>query len=292
MTLCFVWLIADVIHKYILVSPPERKHDKPSSIWEFFQSIQIPLFCFLVMGVYQYCLTFGNLTDYIIHAPRGTSFFASNREGILSLCGYTPLYLLAEWFSGRYFFTHSSNRNTNILTSASHTMKKDCDPTLVKTQNEEEYQQNCTILQVLLVASGICGVGWYLSAVLLQPTSRRLTNMSFVFMILCLAPLMLAALLVTDMLGRHFTLLQGDRLLADQKRKGGDVLQKLPSTTMELMSKHQLVVFMIANVLTGAINMSMQTLYIPDHFASMIICGYMIVVVLSSWMYDKHFHAS
>jgi glucosaminylphosphatidylinositol acyltransferase len=276
-TLCAVWLIADVMHRYVVVS---------SSVWKCLQSIQIPLFCLVVMSVYQYFLTFGDLTDFILHAPRGSSFFASNREGILSLCGYTPMYLMSEWFSGRYFFNQipvclsTSNNNSMSPTCNSDDGYDDNK----HTKKNEEYQQNYKHMQALLAASAVCGVGWWLSAATLQPTSRRLTNMPFVFMILCLASLMLVALLVVDMAGRYFA-----RVSAGVNSCAGAVAPRLPITTMEIFSKHQLVVFMIANLLTGAVNMSMKTLDISDNLAFCIVFGYITVVVVSSWIFDKRF---
>lgn len=299
MTLCFVWLIADVVHKFILLPIPQepetlietdKKSAKPakqSFVCEFVQALQIPLLCMVVMSIYQYCLLFRGLTDYIINAPRGSSFFASNREGILSLCGYTPMYLMAEWFSGHYFFNQSANKSTKSTNNINMTTNE-------FPKINDAYVQNYDQLRALLIAFGVCGIGWFLSATMLQPTSRRLTNMPFVLMILCLAALMLAALLSVDILGQYFTVSlrrRAENYASNLNSYRSDEGVRLPSTTMEIMSKHQLVVFMIANVATGAVNMSIHTLYIPDHLALLIISGYMTVVIVFSWMFDRYIYS-
>ena len=83
-TLFFTWLVADVIH----YSCPR---------------IIIPYLSILILIIYQYMLSTTELTNYIFNANRN-NFFSSNREGILSLFGCIPLYLLSEVFSYYYFF--------------------------------------------------------------------------------------------------------------------------------------------------------------------------------------------
>ena len=265
-TLCCVWLIADFVHKYLFTSRPDTSLGR----W------QLPVLCFALMGFHQYNLTFGGLTEYILHANRTSSFFAANREGILSLFGYVPIYLLSEWFSARYFFSNSSNDVTTTTTCS--------DSKEMNSKSIQKHKVMMRILRQILIASTACGIGWYVSAVILQPTSRRLCNMPFTFMILCLASLMLAALLVVDTIGDF---LWRSKLARCKSKE----LVRLPSTTMEIMSKHQLVVFMIANLLTGAVNMSMKTLYVPDDRAFLIICAYIFTVVFFSWKFDERFYA-
>ena len=104
MTLVGVWVIADLVHAALKSS---RDH------W-------LPWLCAVALLTYQAMLSLPNptgedasgqsyasLTNYIIAAPRngnGAGFFAANREGVLSLCGFVPMYLLVEWFSNRVFF--------------------------------------------------------------------------------------------------------------------------------------------------------------------------------------------
>lgn len=241
--------------------------------------------CFIVLGVYQYHLTYENLTEFMLHADRSVSFFASNREGIMSLFGYTSIYLMAEWFSGRYLFNRPalSSSAPNGISGTSQSNSQCLEKTTI--HQSTEHRQICGIMRALLIAASVCGGAWGLSATLLQPTSRRLANMPFVCMILCLSSLMLTALLLVDTIGKYFSVV----LTPDGERGGGGEVAShhRPLTTIEIMSKHQLVVFMIANVLTGGVNMSMQTLYVTDARACLIVYCYMTVVVLLSWIFDK-----
>ena len=83
-TLFFTWLVADVVH----YSCPR---------------IIISYLSIATLVIYQYMLSTTDLTNYIFNANRD-NFFSSNREGILSLFGCIPMYLLTEVFSYSYFF--------------------------------------------------------------------------------------------------------------------------------------------------------------------------------------------
>lgn len=255
-TLCCVWLVADVVHTYIFTARPESSPGL----------LQVPLLSLAIMACHQYSLSYGDLTSYILQADRSTSFMVANREGIRSLFGYAPMYLLSEWFSARYFFFSRGSASGNCDRSSTG-----------KAANSQVGRQ----MRALLIASAMCGTGW-LASTALQRTSRRLANMPFVLMLLCLASLMLAALLAVDTLGNYLW----SNLFTRQRR--GDSSSRPRSPTLEMMSRHQLVVFMIANLLTGAVNMSMKTLHVPDVQAFWIIYFYMCVVVVLGWAFDQH----
>lgn len=49
----------------------------------------------VAVGVYQWFLVKGGLSDFIVYAPRDT-LFAMNREGVLGLVGFVAIYYIAE----------------------------------------------------------------------------------------------------------------------------------------------------------------------------------------------------
>lgn len=50
------------------------------------------------------------------------------------------------------------------------------------------------------------------------------------------------------------------------------------------MNRNQLAFFILANLLTGAINLSMRTLYAPAPVAVAVVLGYMLVLLLLAVM--------
>lgn len=54
-----------------------------------------PCLTLAAVGVYQWFLVKGGLSDFIVYAPRDT-LFAMNREGVLGLVGFVAIYYIAE----------------------------------------------------------------------------------------------------------------------------------------------------------------------------------------------------
>lgn len=75
-TLFCVWVAADCAHRCV------------SRRWLLWMACCMLLF-------YQWMLSRTKLTHFILSAPRNT-LFSANREGIVSLLGYIPMYLIAE----------------------------------------------------------------------------------------------------------------------------------------------------------------------------------------------------
>jgi glucosaminylphosphatidylinositol acyltransferase len=68
-------------------------------------------FSLVMLVSYQIHLSLGNLSHYIIHAPRDpASFVSQNREGIYGVVGYLCLYLLAEQVGIFFLWRPSSTK--------------------------------------------------------------------------------------------------------------------------------------------------------------------------------------
>jgi hypothetical protein len=156
-----------------------------------------------------------------------------------------------------------------------------------------------------------------------QPTSRRLANLTYVALILALSLTLILFIFIADLLGDrdqgdddfdmefHLSedaastsaLLAEPPSLEEQESGGGsgvstsESLSPRPSpssgvrvVTLELMSKHSLVVFLAANLLTGAVNASMRTIHAPVPLSMAVICLYMFAVCLVAWNADRCYH--
>ena len=118
--------------------------------------------CILIC--YQYQLKAPGMTEYMYNQPRD-NFISANREGIFSLCGYVPLYIVVEVFSSRYIF---GQQRYSI-------------PRFGAATGEVDRQESTAGPTVpLLTLATAAGALYYLSDRYLQPSSRRLVNLSFV----------------------------------------------------------------------------------------------------------------
>eukprot|EP01032_Pedospumella_encystans_P011385 gene11385-13237_t len=110
--------------------------------------------------------------------------------------------------------------------------------------------------------------GWFASSRLVQDTSRRLANTPYVCLVIALALTTILMLYLADTLS-------GSGQAAPSN--GNTVL------TLHYMNKHSLMVFLVANVVTGGVNMSMQTIHVYPEIAFAIMCVYTTAITCVAW---------
>jgi hypothetical protein len=265
---------------------------------------------------------------------------SANKEGVVSLLGYIPLYLLAEEVSARLVFDNSNNsgggaaaatntntntnkntnKNTNIgnigesisdaksskkpltATSPSSSSSSSSSPSLLSSSSTATFDVTrfgavCIFFWIL----------WLCCCSFVQPTSRRLVNAAYVFFVLALGMTTIVMVYIADLLLLGLFVGNGNgEDWDDKKDKEASALCKdLPScpipssspssssstqllslTTLELASKHSLLVFLGANVLTGCINQTMQTIHADTNTALVVISAYSITFVGAAWLWE------
>jgi len=176
------------------------------------------------------------LQEFVATAPR-VSFISQNKEGFISLIGYSSLYLTSIQIGN---FLH-------------------------KLRQQKEWLLVSALLGVASVVLWICAFGLEYYFGLLP--SRKTANLPFI-----LYSLVFTLQSLSLMIGI-------DSLIFPQ-----------PSVFMEVLTNQrnsQLILFIIANVLTGIINLSIKTLYTPDPIAFIIISMYMFGACFLSYMVLK-----
>ncbi|OAO18199.1 phosphatidylinositol glycan, class W [Blastocystis sp. ATCC 50177/Nand II] len=117
-----------------------------------------------------------------------------------------------------------------------------------------------------LVASAACAAGAYAClARFVQPASRRMCNASFVLLVLLIALVILTvAYAINAFVGSfHVPIL------------------------LDAFNRNQLTVFIVANALTGVVNMTVKTLLMSNQTAMAILVIYTLVVCLSAVLLPK-----
>ena len=127
------------------------------------------------------------------------------------------------------------------------------------------------IRQLLVLSISLWSV-WCLSSMFIQPTSRRLTNLTFILFTLALAMTSLLFALLADCI------------------TGCSVTVKVQ--TLEYMNTYQLPIFLFANVLTGIINYFIPTMYMSPVVSFFILLVYISAVTAFAWLlgYKKILH--
>jgi glucosaminylphosphatidylinositol acyltransferase len=195
-------------------------------------------------AAHQAALSLTGLTAWLEPAERDMgSLVEANKEGLCSLPGY-----LALCYAG----------------SAAASLLQPCQRTPVEGASSSKASPSVAASDTrawfvrLTACTAMAWACTLFAAVLVQPVSRRFSNLAYVLWIsaMCLSSLLLGA--VAQMwVG-----------VVAEDRSAGQVLTAI--------SKHQLAVFLIANVLTGLVNLSIDTLNASNGQAAVVLSLYTV----------------
>jgi phosphatidylinositol glycan class W len=205
----------------------------------------------LLLGIaYQIVLETTSLKAFILTAPR-TNLLSQNREGIFSFIGYLSIFL-AGLATGQYILPRSL---TSSLTGIK--ARKRLLLTLVSW---------AVIWSLLFLLSTEFTYGLDLAV------SRRLANLPYF--------LWISAFNTTQI--TFFCLVETVFFPAAYKSSGGEAEEEAyrqsTSRVLEAFNRNGLAIFLVANLLTGAVNLGVKTLYVGSLQAMGILLGYAAVL--------------
>ncbi|KAK2799259.1 Glucosaminyl phosphatidylinositol (GlcN-PI) nositol acylation protein [Emmonsiellopsis sp. PD_5] len=211
---------------------------------------------------YQVVLESTSLKSYILISPRGPSLLSKNREGIFSLLGYLAIFL-----SGRATGMKVMPRET----SASKT----------------PHQARKALLIRMAIWTGIWTVLFALNSLHVFgfgagiPVSRRLANMPYVLWVTAFNNGQLFLFCLIE------TLFFPSAHKATDKSSEEERSDLATSRIMRAFNKNGLPIFLVANLLTGAVNMGMNTLDASKGAAMAVLVGYAAVLTGVALAMDK-----
>lgn len=119
----------------------------------------------------------------------------------------------------------------------------------------------------IIILSIITLLFWHISNVYIQQTSRRLFNLTYVLFVSSISSIIISILkYIHDNNGNTFRVL-----------------------TLEYINKGQLPLFLVANIATGIINLSIQTIYTPKGIAFPIVVIYILLCIVFVFMFNIYF---
>jgi phosphatidylinositol glycan class W len=216
----------------------------------------IPSYEALALGIsvlYQIALESTDLKSYILVSPRGPDLLSKNREGVFSFLGYLAIFL-----AGRAVGIRVIPRGTSPTKSASQARKSVLLSLGVQT----------AAWTALFGLNSTYALGYGANI----PVSRRLANMPYVLWVSAFnnAQLFLFCLLET--------LFFPSVHRAPSKDGETDRVSFATSRIMTAFNKNGLAIFLVANLLTGAVNLSIPTLDVGAAQATGILIGYAAVL--------------
>ena len=219
------------------------------------------LLALLVGVVYQVLLDSTNLTAFILTAER-TDLLSKNREGIFSLFGYLAIFLAGQG-AGTYVLPRSQ-------------------PT--KSILQSELFRKLAMWSVLWSGLFFLCTDYHYGAGL--SVSRRLANLPYILWILAFnswqvfALYLVEAVLFPDLYDPKLT-----KETAAKKRA------EASSRLLRSMNRNGLALFLLANLLTGLVNLTLPTIKMDDLLAMGVLIGYMALLSISAVALD-HFNIS
>lgn len=190
------------------------------------------------------------LSQYVMSdVSREISFINANREGIISIPGYVSLYLISIWLGNQVVF------------------------------HDKETIRPKDLMKVAVKFSFVCLFLWKMIYVCerMFGTSRRLANMGYCFWISSIGLSMIILFMLLEIFILFVKFDQQDlrdpqEIVKDSSGKGINRLKYVP-LIFEAVNYNALLFFLVANLMTGAVNMLFQTMLLSD-LGSLMIIGY------------------
>ncbi|CDO77730.1 hypothetical protein BN946_scf184969.g82 [Trametes cinnabarina] len=279
--------------------------------------IPISLLGVIIAISHQLALSVGGLQRFVLEAPR-VGVISANKEGIVSLTGYLAIHLLGlsigtlvlaptpSYFRRRLQQLAEPHTAVPRPRTPSSDSDSDDDSSIVpstptpkssalslRRENDKTATELCSyaiLWWVLLGALQLFNVGGGIS--------RRLVNLQYIIWVAAYNTTFLLGYLVLDLLFFPSPLSKSvysptsklkmhpdpDMLKATRHLKGRDTGEGGSAPALlEAVNRNGLVLFLLANVMTGLINLSMQTMYVSDWPAMFIISSYALAISAVAW---------
>ncbi|KPM36761.1 GPI-anchored wall transfer protein 1 [Neonectria ditissima] len=207
----------------------------------------------LMIGVtYQILLETTSLKAFILTAPR-TDIISMNREGIFSFFGYLAIFLAGQ-DTGMYAIPRN----------------------ITKRSKASPGDQRNDLLKMMAVCGGVW-TGLYLLSTNYSygfglSVSRRMANLPYVLWVVAFNTVQLFGFCIVD------TVFFPAFYNAVDSKSEKEAYEKATSPVVRAYNRNGLAVFLLANLLTGAVNLTVRTLDVTPMATVGILVGYMATV--------------
>lgn len=200
----------------------------------------------LLAVVHQAVLSFGGVQEYVLSGAPRTTLVSANREGLASLPGYATIYVLGV-SAGTYILPPSPDFLARRASG----------------RQQPDGRQRGKALVVYSSWAIIWWAGFLLAQTLLAAPSRRLANPTYCFWIAA----------------TNMTVITGHSLVREVLLCGGAAVPDL----FTAINRNGLAVFLVANLLTGIINLSVHSIYLPSRPAFSLLLAYALFILAFAW---------
>ncbi|KAJ5167298.1 GPI-anchored wall transfer protein 1 [Penicillium canariense] len=217
----------------------------------------------IITIVYQVALESTNLKSYILVSPRGPDLLSKNREGVFSFLGYLAIFLAGRGVGIRIIPTGTSSSKT---------------PKQARKSVLMSLVLQALFWSIMFFFNSTYAFGYGANIMV----SRRLANMPYVLWVSAFNSAQLLLFCLAE------TLFFPSVHRATSKE--GEVEQNLFATSwiLHAFNRGGLAIFLVANLLTGAVNLSIPTLDVNTPQAMAILVAYAAILTGLALAMDKY----
>ncbi|OCT50167.1 GPI-anchored wall transfer protein 1 [Cladophialophora carrionii] len=259
-----------------------------------FKSYEV--FALVLTVTYELVLNNTTLLSYILISPRGPDLLSKNREGVFSFVGYLAIFLFGRGV-GVPLVQFNGQGPQNSIDPNPRQHIPEIDVGIENTRRER-----ISILRSLIVRSIVYATLYALSTNLHTfnlSVSRRLANLPYVLWVVAFNTAQLFLFGLVEAVGPSFSYTQptlrdpdtDSDENKDARRKGNLVeaartrtptstaaTATATSTILRVFNGNGLATFLVANLLTGLVNLSLNTLDMSPAKAMALLIGYALIV--------------
>ncbi|CAH7688685.1 GWT1-domain-containing protein [Phakopsora pachyrhizi] len=222
---------------------------------------------------YQYVLSFGGLQDYVLSNEPRDNLISANREGLSSIPGYITIYIFGL-STGLYTLPPYPDYLSKLSSHKSSASDKDQRPMKRFKKKFSVKDKRGKLIVVILSWMVIWWTGYFFCLRFISDPSRRLVNSTYCFLITAIN---------VSLIGFHCLIEELDQIYFSSKIKHLENERRNWSGRVprifDRINTNGLLFFLIANLMTGLINMKFQTIFLSDSISIMILIGYISILI-------------
>ncbi|KAF9256317.1 GWT1-domain-containing protein [Marasmius fiardii PR-910] len=236
--------------------------------------------------LHQVALSKFGLEEYVFTAPR-VSIISANKEGIVSLTGYFAIHLLGLT-TGMLILPPSPSYFRRIQKRLLKQKRNPLKKLTAARQDDKTATELCAYAVVWWILFGLTRV---LKLDGGNGASRRLVNVSYIFWVSAYNTSFVLGYMVLDILFFPTTRPSKPKYSKDKLTEYTEVSsvdvssEETPPKMFSAVNKNGLALFLISNLATGIVNLSIRTLDTSDTRAMFILGGYGFGVCLVAWVF-------
>lgn len=241
----------------------------------------------LLALTYEIVLNNTDLLRYILISPRGPDLLSKNREGVFSFIGYLAIFLAGRGTGVsivQYQVPSSPSSSSSSSSSSSH-KSKTLDPLGVTAAERR------IVLKTLAIRSAV-----YISLFVVSThvmtfnlnVSRRLANLAYVLWVASFNATQLLLCGTIESLGPAFSYELGSRSTSGSTLGASSHMSPANATSriLRAFNSNGLAIFLVANLLTGLVNLTCNTLDMPVLPAMAVLTLYAAAVAAVAFTLD------